>query len=330
MEPWALETQNLVKVFQPARNPLRLFRKPRSVTAVAGVDLRVKRGELFGLLGPNGAGKTTLIKLLCTLIMPTAGSVRVMGYDLSEEASIKGSVGLIVSDERSFYWRLSVRRNLAFYAALMGIGGSVAEQRVDEVLAAVGLAEHAERDFRRLSTGMRQRLAIARGLIHRPQLLLMDEPTRSLDPIATARLHRLIRDLVDREGITILLTTHNLAEAESLCDRLALMQAGQIRALGSPDELRRELGLGERYRLRVDGWSDAANMELGSLVSDLTVKQAEDGTFDLQFLVDERPGLLTAVLDLLRGHDVAILAVRSKQPTLDQVFAHFTNIEGEA
>jgi ABC-2 type transport system ATP-binding protein len=330
MKSWALETQNLVKVFQPARNPLRLFRKPRSVTAVDGVNLRVRRGELFGLLGPNGAGKTTLIKLLCTLIMPTAGSARVLDYDLSEEAAIKQAVGLIVSDERSFYWRLSVRRNLAFYAALMGLGGSAAERRVDEVLAAVGLTEHAERGFRRLSTGMRQRLAIARGLIHRPQLLLMDEPTRSLDPIATARLHLLIRELVDREGMTILLTTHNLAEAESLCDRLALMQDGRIRACGSPDQLRKELGSQDSYRLRLDRWSDAVGLQLEEIVSDLTVERVDDGRVYLQFRVHKDSEALTAVVDLLRANKLSLLSIQSEQPTLDKVFAHFAGPEGEA
>ena len=329
MESWALETHGLLKVFQPARNPLRLFRKPRSVRAVAGVDIQVRRGELFGLLGPNGAGKTTLIKILCTLILPTAGSAQVLGYDLSEETSIKQTVGLVVSDERSFYWRLSVRHNLAFYAAMMGLSGQSARQRVDEVLAAVGLTDQAERGFRRLSTGLRQRLAIARGLIHRPQLLFMDEPTRSLDPIATVRLHTLIRELVEREGMTVLLTTHDLAEAESLCDRLALMHRGRIRACASPDQLRRELWPGDRYYLQVDRRPDGAGVQLEAIVSDLQVGVTDGGVVSVQFLVDKNSGALTAALDALRAGGISILKIESKVPTLERVFSHYAGTEGE-
>jgi len=323
MEAWAIETNNLRKVFRPASSLRRPFRKPEPVTAVAGVDLRVRRGELFGLLGPNGAGKTTLIKMLCTLIVPTAGGAQVMGCDLSQESAIKRSVGLVVSDERSFYWRLSARRNLGFFAAMVGLNGRAARRRVEEVLAAVDLTEVAGRRFSDLSTGMRQRLAIARGLLHRPQLLFMDEPTRSLDPIATARLHALIDGLVKEEGTTVLLTTHDLNEAESLCGRVALMNQGRIRACAAPEQLRRELWPGERYSLRADCRPETAAARLAPLVSELRSEPAGDGTIWLYFTVEERPGALTAALDALRAAGTTILTIQRELPTLERVFAHY-------
>ena len=147
----------------------------------------------WGLTGPE---KTTLIKLLCTLIAPDSGRARVMGHDLKQQEAIKYAVGLVVADERSFYWRLSVRHNLDFFAAMLNLPGPAARQRIDAVLEMVGLTAEAGRRVSELSTGMRQRLAIARGLLHQPRLLFLDEPTRSLDPLAAAHLHDLIRRLV--------------------------------------------------------------------------------------------------------------------------------------
>jgi ABC-2 type transport system ATP-binding protein len=327
MEPWAIETSNLRKVFHPARNPYRPFHKPKPITAVAGVDLCVRRGELFGLLGPNGAGKTTLIKMLCTLIVPTSGRAQVLGHDLSQEGAIKQSVGLVVSDERSFYWRLSARSNLAFFAAMVGLSKQLARRRVDEVLAAVELGDMAERRFNELSTGMRQRLAIARGLLHRPKLLFMDEPTRSLDPIAAAKLHAFVCELVKHEGVTILLTTHNLTEAESLCDRLALMHRGRIRACASPDQLRRELWPGDQYTLLVDRRPDMVGVSLEGIVSDLHIAPTDDGLVKILFRVDERSGGLMATLDALRAGGLAILGIQRELPTLERAFAHYAETE---
>jgi ABC-2 type transport system ATP-binding protein len=266
--------------------------------------------------------------MLCTLIVPTAGRARVAGYDLRQEVAIKGSVGLVVSDERSFYWRLGVQRNLMFFAAMMGLDSRVASRRVEEVLAAVGLTDRAGRRFGELSTGMRQRLAIARGLLHQPQLLFLDEPTRSLDPIATASLHTLIRDLAIKEGMTVLLTTHNLTEAESLCDRLALMHEGKIRACESPERLRRELWPGDRYRLLVDRRPDTAGVRLDGLVSELRIKPAEGGLVELHLVVKDST-TLTTMLDTLRAAEVSILTIQRELPTLETVFAHYAGTENQ-
>jgi ABC-2 type transport system ATP-binding protein len=157
------------------------------VTAVQDADIAVEQGELFGLLGPNGAGKTTLIKLLSTLIVPTAGTAKVNGHDLREQPKIKASIGLVTGDERSFYWRLTGRQNLEFFAGLNGFSADKAARRIDEVLEMIDLTDRAEERFQTYSTGMKQRLSLARGLLHDPPILFMDEPTKSLDQGGSGR-----------------------------------------------------------------------------------------------------------------------------------------------
>lgn len=323
----AIETHGLKKTFPP---PLRLpgvrARGRAAVTAVDGVDLALARGELLTLLGPNGAGKTTLIKLLATLIVPTAGEARVMGHTLRETHAIKAAVGLVVADERSFYWRLTARQNLRFFAALHDLSGRDAERRIDEVLAQVGLQAVADDRFQAYSTGMRQRLAIARGLLHRPQLLFMDEPTRSLDPHATRELHELVRALV-AAGTSVLLTTHDLAEAEALSERVAVMHRGRIRASAPPAELRRRLRPGEHVTLVVDRLPEPARAALAGVAGALAVEPEGPDRLALAFHTNGAPDVLTRAIDVLRAHGVSILRVQSAVATLEEVFEHFTGDE---
>ncbi|MBN2134868.1 MAG: ABC transporter ATP-binding protein, partial [Acidobacteria bacterium] len=183
----AITSRNLTKIFPSTSGyrDLLPFRKRRYTTAVQDVSLNIKEGEFFGLLGANGAGKTTLIKLLCSLVIPTSGSAGIFGHDiLKEEQAVKKLVGLVSSEERSFYWRLTGRENLEFFAALYHLDISQAGRRIDELLRIVGLDKHADVRFQGYSTGMRQKLAIARGLLSEPKILFVDEPTRSLDPVS--------------------------------------------------------------------------------------------------------------------------------------------------
>lgn len=320
--PAVIEAFGLTKQFARAAGLLRLGRLP-PITAVDHVDLQVEEGELFGLIGPNGAGKTTLVKLLCTLILPTSGSARIAGYDLSQDRAIKAAVGLVVSDERSFYWRLSGRRNLLFFAALHGLTGREAARRVEEVLELVEMRPLADQRFATYSTGMRQRLAIARALLHRPRVLFMDEPTRSLDPGATRRLHALVRTLVAEQGVTVFLTTHDLNEAETLCSRVAVMHRGRIRASAPPDQLRRTLRPGEDYILILDR-APAAQHALAQLVENLRIEPEGEGRVQLRFHTNGLPGRLNAALDLLRSEHCVIYHVSSTVPSLEEVFAHYT------
>jgi ABC-2 type transport system ATP-binding protein len=208
--------------------------------AMTDVSFAVHDGEMFGLLGPNGAGKTTLLKMIAGLSVPTAGSISLNGIDVYRHPKqIQRSLGLVTCDERSFYWRLTGRQNLEFFATLYGIPTAQAKRRMDELFEALTLTDAADRRYAGYSSGMKQKLAIARGLLGNPRLVLFDEPTRSLDPLSAARIREWIRNdrLKNRERIQIL-ATNLLNEAEMLCDRVLILNHGRILATGTMAELR--------------------------------------------------------------------------------------------
>jgi len=247
----AIETRGLTKTFVVPRGIGDLVRRRpalEGITPVDGVDLLVRKGEVFGILGPNGAGKTTLIKILCTLILPTGGEARVNGYDVEKESGmVRESIGLVTTDERSFYWRLTGRQNLEFFASLHNFYSDDARDMVEELLGVVDLKYAADERFLNYSAGMKQRMAIARGLLNDPAVLFMDEPTRSLDPGAAQGLRDFIKEeIVKERGKTIFISTHNLEEAETLCDRVAIFDDGKIKVVGSPEELKENLGNGSK------------------------------------------------------------------------------------
>ncbi len=242
----AIVIRGLTKVFHPIELRLRSLhplRRQPPVAALQDVTLTVRRGEVLGLLGTNGAGKTTLLKILATLVLPNAGQVAVHGWDVVQDADqVRRIVGLVTGEERSFYWRLTGRANLEFFAAFQGLTAQATAARIEELRRTLGL-EALDRRFGLYSTGMRHRLAIARALLPQPAVLLLDEPTRSIDPLATAALHRLIRaTLVVELGCTIVLATHSLPEAEALCDRLAILHQGRLLACRTIAELRQGAG----------------------------------------------------------------------------------------
>lgn len=239
---YAIETFNLSKRF-PRRKRFADFFSPqrtRWVTALNGVNLEVEEGEIFGLLGPNGAGKTTLIKILCTLLLPNEGKAYVNGYDVtSQPAKVKKNIGCFLEGERSFYFRLTGRQNLAFFATLQNINGRHAEARIEKVLELMGLSRHADRLFMDYSIGMRQRLSLARALLNEPAILFLDEPTKSLDPLTAHKFRKFLKEeLVKERGKTLLIATHSLEEAEYLCDRLAFLDQGNFKALGNFEKIR--------------------------------------------------------------------------------------------
>ena len=215
------------------------FLKKRKITAVDNLNLEVSRGEIFGILGQNGAGKTTLIKMLCSLVLPDEGSALIDGYNLiKDENKIKSSIGLITSNERSFYQRLTGRQNLEFFGTLQNIPPKILKQRIDEILYLVGLEKAANIWFQNYSAGMKQRLAICRGLLHNPDILFMDEPTSGLDPLAANKLCDFIKtQLSQSQGKTVIIATHQTQEAEKICDRIAIMHKGKIKACGRTSEI---------------------------------------------------------------------------------------------
>jgi ABC-2 type transport system ATP-binding protein len=215
----------------------RRFKPP--VEALRDVSFEIHEGEIFGLIGPNGAGKTTLTKIIATLVQPTLGSVTVKGYDsVRNDEDVRRQVGLATAEERSFYWRLSAEENLVFFARLYGLSEIAATKRIRELMERFELQDLARRRFGELSTGNKQRLAVARAMLANPPVLLLDEPTRSLDPLAAARMRSLIKSLTTESRVTVLLTSHNLLEVEELCERVAIIGGGRILALASPRKLR--------------------------------------------------------------------------------------------
>ncbi|MGA1823026.1 MAG: ABC transporter ATP-binding protein [bacterium] len=240
--PYVIETINIKKDFPVTKRFRDLVFSPfnnEKKTALVNVSLSVKKGEVFCLLGPNGAGKTTLIKILCTLILPSAGQAFVGGKDVvANPKSVKKNIGYVISEERSFYWRLNAYQNLQFFAVLNNIPASCLRERIRAVLELVELSKSANMLFKDFSLGMKQKLAIARALLTDPEIIFMDEPTRALDPLYAHFFRQFISEtIVGEEGKTVFLATHNLKEVEEIGHRIAIIHNGEIKACGAPSEL---------------------------------------------------------------------------------------------
>lgn len=251
--PVSISIRNLTKSFPSRRGFQQLIRRPfyRPLTPVIrGISLDVREGELFGILGLNGAGKTTLLKMLATLIVPDAGRAVVGGHDITDDGpAVREITAMVTADERSLNWRLSGIENLRLFAGLHRMNRQQAETRIHEALATVGLSGSGSKLVGSYSSGMRQRLILARALLPCPRMLLMDEPTRSLDPVSAQEFRRMLRhDIVDRGGATVILATHNSEEAFAYCDRVAVIHQGRVAALGSGGELAARFGR-NRYRI---------------------------------------------------------------------------------
>jgi len=239
----SIEVRDISKSFIKEKSIGKLIRHPfkkEIICALNCVSLTVKKGEFFGLLGTNGAGKTTLLKILSTLIIPDSGTVFVNGYDVvNQEADVKRQIGLIHSDERSFFWRLTGKQNLAFFASLYGLEGKAAKEKIDELLTLVDLYDARNSRFDGYSSGMKHRLSIARGLLNNPSILLVDELTTGIDPVGAMKIRDFLKQLSKKMGKTILLTTHDMHEAEELCDRIAILNKGEIKAIGTASEIKK-------------------------------------------------------------------------------------------
>ncbi len=318
---FAIQTFELTKQYPRTDSWPGLFWRQYDPPAVNRVNLAVHAGEVFGLVGPNGAGKTTFVKMLATLILPTSGSAQVNGFDLADEINVKRSVGLVTSDERSFYWRLTGQQNLEFFAALDGYTGREAHLRVSRALERVGLSQVAGKRFQTYSTGMRQRLSIARALLSDVRVLFLDEPTRGLDPAATHRLHELIREqLVAQQGITVVMTSHRLEEVERLCDRVAIMTQGEIRVCGTMETLRGMIDPWERYHLKIQGRiSPSVGEEFQRKLLDFQM-QFIDGETSVQFRAARRTNSLDQVIDSLREEGYQIVEISRQVSSLDVIF----------
>ena len=327
---YAIETTGLTKKFTQRRRLRQIALHPlqrKTITALDRIDLQIKEGEIFGILGPNGAGKTTLIKMLSTLILPDKGKAWVNGYDiLHHSESIKQSIGLVTSEERSFYWRLSGRGNLRFFAALYNMSSSQAERRINEILETFELQEKANDLFHTYSTGIKQKLALARGILNNPQILFIDEPTKSLDPIAAQNIRKLIRKkLVKEQGKTVFLATHNLEEAEELCDYLDIIDRGRIICQGTPSQIRKSVNNEEKYILKVRDLAAGTlkkiknQKEVVRLSHRLEPTNSSISTLEVYLLKYETT--LSLLIETLVRAGVSILDCKHFEIPLEDVFA---------
>lgn len=232
----AVEVKNLKRQFKTTIGIIK--RKTKIIVAVDGISFDIHHGELFGLLGPNGAGKTTTIKMLTTLLIPTSGSASIMNFDVVRDANkIRSKIGFIFGGERGLYWRLSGFDNLRYFASLYYVDPAIAKKKIPELIELVGLQGREKEKVEGYSRGMRQRLHIARALLHDPEILFLDEPTMGLDPVGARNLRMTIRNLQSAKK-TILLTTHYMFEADALCERIAVINKGKIVALDTPEKLK--------------------------------------------------------------------------------------------
>jgi ABC-2 type transport system ATP-binding protein len=304
----------------PAIEVHDLHKRYGAIDALRGLDLAVPQGAFFGLLGPNGAGKTTLISVLATLTRPASGSARLLGRDVSQEpAAVRRDIG-IVFQETALDPQLTAREHLDLHARLYHLEDR--RRRVAEALARVGLEADAERPVRGFSGGMKRGLEIARGLLHRPRVLFLDEPTLGLDVAARASIWTHLRALHASGDLTIFLTTHSMEEADSLCERLAILDAGRRVAEGTPAELKRALG-GDVVVLTL-ARADGAEASLREVEGVSRVHRAtdSDGLTQLRVAVADGPRRLPALLDAARPFEV--VEVTLQRPTLDHVFLHHT------
>ncbi len=305
-----IHTHDLKKHFPARAGP---------VEAVRGIDLHVEAGQIFGFLGPNGAGKTTTLRMLATLITPTAGEAMVAGADLlTQPALVRERIGYVAQGGGSDPQE-SGRRELIIQGRLYGMARGEAEKRASALLALLELEAAADRKTETYSGGMRRRLDIALGIIHRPQLLFLDEPTTGLDPQARARIWEEIGKLRDN-GMTIFMTTHYLEEADALCDRLAIIDHGRIVAEDTPDALKREVA-GDLVTLGISGKADAV---LALARAQPFVREASATEGEVRLYVEKGDEAVPQLLRLLDGAGLAPHTIAMSRPSLDDVFLRKT------
>ncbi|MDH3519889.1 MAG: ATP-binding cassette domain-containing protein [Myxococcales bacterium] len=307
---------------EPAVDVRGLVKRYGEREALCGLDLLVPRGSFFGLLGPNGAGKTTTIGVLTTLVQPTAGTARLFGWDVqADRGLVRAAVG-VVFQEASLDPELTAREQLDLYARLYHI--EARRSRVEEILALVGLGADADRPTRQFSGGMKRRLEIGRGLLHRPRVLFLDEPTLGLDVAARARIWEHLRALHAAGDTTIFLTTHSMEEADALCEQLAIVDGGRVVAAGAPDALKAALG-GDVVRIALER-PDSARERLARVEGVREVAQ-EPGTA-FRVTVQDGPRRLAGLIECVRS--CGVLEVTLHRPSLEHVFLHHTGARFEA
>jgi len=342
-EVFSIQTINLTKRFakKKHRGVFGFLRREQSknkqkenkdvTVALDKVNIKIHPGELFGLLGPNGSGKTTTIKCLSTILIPDEGTAIVNGFDIRKETSmVRASLGMVVGGERTLYWKLTARDNLMYFSSLYKMQKRHAKKRIEELLETLQLSDRADERLEDYSTGMRQKVAIARALLHDPPILLLDEPTLGLDPNFSRQIRRQIRELSEKHGKTVLLCTHYMDEADQLCDRVAFINNGKIVAVDTPNRLKAMVK--EKELVEVAVYRPPADIEkyIRSLLPDAEVIKLIPGDEDkgnpsrIKIIGGTAEEHVEKIIDALRQKNVRIGSLNVGVPTLEDVFIKLT------
>jgi len=330
-----IELNSVSKSFDRVVDNSSLWRKAISrpvtekVTAVEELDLSIKQGEFFSLLGPNGAGKTTTVRMICTLLLPDTGFCSVAGFDTDKDArAVRRNIGVSIRGERSVYWKLTGRQNLEYFAILYGIRGSSGRDRAIEVSRLVGLEEQFDDYVEHYSMGMKQRLAIGASLIHRPSVLVLDEPTIGLDPNGARSLRKLLRESCKEHGVTVLYTTHYMLEAEELSDRLAIIDKGKKVIEGEPAQIRSESRSSNVIEIQIAGSVDGEKLshrlrDSRIVKTVLAVNEERAGT-RIRLESESDVSSVTDISSLPQFQGLELQSIELVRPSLEDVFVQLT------
>lgn len=300
----------------------QLMRKFKKLVAVDRISFMVKKGEIFGLLGPNGAGKSTVIRMLCTLLRPTSGEARVAGFEIVKEAGkVREHIGL-VAEKIILYDRLTARENLKFFGRLNHIPAKTISERTKKLLELVKMEKWADTLAGTFSSGMKQRINLARALLNMPEILFLDEPTLGLDPQTTRAIRDFIKE-INKEGITIILTTHIMQEADILCDRIGIIDQGKIVALDTPQKLKNVIAQQGKtaFDLNISNPSPQIISQIKQLEAVSSVSQKND--YNLKIYVNSEEAIYE-IMDVIKKNKTTIKNITTLAPNLEDAFLHFT------
>jgi len=311
---YAIEIENLKKDFKS---------KGAVTHALRGLSIRIKKGEIFGLLGPNGAGKTTTLFILSTLVTPTSGTARVMGHDvLREPVKVRSITGLCMGGT-SFLWDMTPREILKYYALLFGMDSQKRKERIDKLVKDLGIEKFQDSDFYTLSTGMRQKVAVAKSLLNEPEVLLLDEPTAGLDVEVAIKIREYVAEMVKETGMTVILTSHHLYEVEKLCRQIAIIDEGRLVTKGNVKDIRTELKFPNIAYFCLDKTSELNFLRKMKGVYGYEVKA--DGVF---IRIDQKAEVVTSIISELEKRRYRILDMEVKKPSLEDMFLEIVRGEG--
>jgi ABC-2 type transport system ATP-binding protein len=331
----AIVANNLEKSYVTKEGGI-LFKRKKVIKALRGLTFEVRWGEVYGLLGPNGAGKTTAVRIISTLLLPDKGRAIVAGHDvIREPEEVRRKIGVMLSVERGFFWKLTARENLKYFGMLYGLGGKELKERIEEVLDLVGLKEMGatDRRFEDMSLGMKARLGLARALLKDPPVLILDEPTLGLDPPSSRTIRRLLKEQA-RSGKGVLLTTHNMFEAEAVCDRVGIIFKGRIVAEGTPEELKRRvsdrMGIVLKLRGSLDNITSLKNevRKRMGLPAGLISSNTNEATLRIVSDPESINRVLNFIINYIVTKGVKIVEWKVEEPTLEDVFIEVTQRSG--